>query len=157
MLTACPDFSLIWVPRKVNRIVVLHNTLHFIIFGISLLLEFQRSLYFPGTKPTPQPATSAMPGSTSQLNRLIEMCRWIDGGRIFTSTGSTRMGLNFHESYQNGIAIFRDLGDQKIQVGRDLKWEEIFTSVKLNNVSIYLRMTPKVTKIRVYIWPQDRL
>ena len=140
VLTACPDFSLILVPRKINRIVVLHNSLHFIIFGISLLLGFQRSLYFPGTKPTPRQLPKLCPG-VPPSNRIMEMCRWIEGGRIFTSTGLTRMGLYYHQSYQNGIANFRDLGDQKIQVGRDLKREDFFTSVKLTNVSIHFRMT----------------
>ena len=40
-------------------------------------------------------------------NRLMGTCRW--------------MGSHFHQSYQNGIPHFRDLGDQKNQVSRDLK------------------------------------
>lgn len=39
------------------------------------------------------------------------------------------------------IAHFRDLEDQKIQVGRDLKMGRFFTSLSLTNVSIYFRNT----------------
>ena len=39
------------------------------------------------------------------------------------------------------LHIFRGLGDQKIQVGRDLKWEDFTSLLSLANVSIHFRMT----------------
>ena len=41
-------------------------------------------------------------------------------GRIFT-TEMTITGLYSNQSYFDGMTHFRDLGDQKIQVGWDLK------------------------------------
>ena len=38
-------------------------------------------------------------------------------------TGFTIMGWHFQEHLKIGVAHFRDFGDQKIQVGRDLKME----------------------------------
>ena len=51
--------------------------------------------------------------------------KWLMGcaaewGRLFT-TGLTIMGLHFQQSYQKGVARFRDFWDKKILVSRDLK------------------------------------
>lgn len=43
-------------------------------------------------------------------------------GRIFAA-GLTIMGLHFHWNNWNGTSHFRDLGDQKNEVGTDLKIE----------------------------------
>ena len=51
------------------------------------------------------------------------------------------MRLHFRQSYYNRIAHFRDLEDEKIQVGRDFRNGKIFTSLSLTNVSIHFKMT----------------
>ena len=54
---------------------------------------------------------------------IVGWWAWAAGwGRIYT-TGLTIMGLQFYESYLNGVAHFQYFGGQKIQVGKDLKIE----------------------------------
>ena len=53
---------------------------------------------------------------------FLVVCRWMSWGRIFAA-GLTIMGLHFHWNNWNGTSHFRDLGDQKNQVGTNLKIE----------------------------------
>ena len=53
---------------------------------------------------------------------FLVACRWMSWGRIFAA-GLTIMGLHFHWNNWNGTSHFRDLGDQKNEVGTDLKIE----------------------------------
>ena len=117
---------------------------------------------------------------TPSSEGILPTGEWANGDVLLDGVTLTMMGLHFHWSqYQNEIAHFWYLGDQEIQVGRDLKikWEDFYPRCKFITQSkgILRQMCenqrkflswdrenyifPKVTKMGLYIymWPQNRI